>query len=279
MAKTNDKWFFKNLFKAVVLIALLLIITQVALVIGTRHNREISVPDFSELPLSKAQMLAEANNVRIDVSDSVFIKRLARGAVFSQNPSAGSKVKKGRRILITINAMQAKTVKMPNLVGYSLRQAKTELMTSGLKVGKLSYTDDIATNNVLEQRIKDKIIEPGTEIEMESRINLLLGRDPNNPNTYIPLLIGYPLDIAEDNIFDGSLNVGKIEFDETVTSYEDSLKAMVYSQYPSPGNSVAYPMGTSVNISLTVSQSKVHSMLQAMEELRKEETEENDAGE
>ena len=257
--KKKQKWFVKNLILAVVFLVGIVTIAQVCLSIGTRHGKEIEVPDFSEMSLSEAEHLAAACEVRLDVTDSVFTKRMARGAVFSQNPAPGSHVKKGRRILITINAVKAKTVAMPDLVGYSLRQAKTEILQSGLKVGRLSYKEDIATNNVLEQHYKGKIIAPGREIETDSRIDLVLGLDPNNSQTFVPDLAGYSCEVAIDNIIDDSFNIGRIHYDETVKSYSDSLEAVVYSQSPEPDSETSWPLGTEISISLTKSQSKAAS--------------------
>ena len=57
--------------------------------------------------------------------------------------------------------MNAKKVSMPNLVGYSMRQAKAELNSRGLSLGKLIYVSDIATNNVLKQIYRNREIRPG----------------------------------------------------------------------------------------------------------------------
>lgn len=250
----KNNWLIRNLLGAVILVLAIVLITQIALGIGTQHNREIAVPDFSNLTLTDAQALAQGSNVRIEVTDSIFNRRMERGAVFSQNPAPGSLVKKGRRIMLTINALQPKTVEMPDLVGYSLRQAITELQSKGLKVGKLSYVADMATNNVLKQSVS-----AGETVETETSVNLTLGRDPENGNTFIPLLIGYNCSTAIDNILDNSLNVGRIRYDETVMTYQDSLQAIVYAQSPSYGSENSYPMGTAVNITLTLSQAKISS--------------------
>jgi len=274
MAKKQEKWFFRNLLKAIVLLAVLLITVQICLNVGTRHNKEITVPDFSGMPLSEAEHLAAVNEVRLDVTDSVSIKRLQRGAVFSQNPQPGSKVKKGRRILITINATSAQKVAMPNVVGLSLRQAMTELLSRGLKVGRLSYREDIASNNVLAQRIGGHEIAPGAMVETESSIDLTLGLDPNNPSTFVPYLLGFNAEVATEYIIESSLNLGRIRYDETVESYSDSLEAIVYMQSPTPGSNRPYPMGTSVDITLTKSHTKVASMKREIEAATDEEGDE-----
>lgn len=252
-------WFLRNIFWACVLVLALVFLTQRALNTITRHNQEIEVPDLRTLSLEQAAQVAADNSMRIDVTDSVFVKRLARGAVYGQNPEPGSKVKKNRRIMLTINATQPKTVAMPSLVGFSLRQAKTELMSRGLTVGKLIYVDDMATNNVLEQRYNGNSIRAGRKIEAESPIDLVLGLNYEESLTYIPQLTGLTFAVAKDAILDNSLNVGKVRYDETVETYQDSLQAVVYSQSPAYSREAPFTMGTEVSIYLTKSQVKVKS--------------------
>ena len=253
------KWIVSNLVKAAVLIFALVLVTSLLLKIATRHNKEIAVPDFSGMDMVEARYTARKNDIRVEVTDSVFLSRLPRGAVFSQNPAAGSKVKKGRRIKLTINATQAKTVQMPDLVGLSLRQAIQDLATKGLSVGRISYQEDIATNSVLSQSCRGRKVAPGDEVEYESAIDLLLGRDPADSFTYVPYLLGYTLAIARENILDNSLNVGRVTYDETVSSWEDSLSAVVYKQSPYSSSTAPYLMGANVDIYLTMSQAKLFS--------------------
>lgn len=254
---SEGKWILKNILAAAALILILVLLAQLILKVSTRHNKEITVPDFTGMSMVDAKYQARKNDIRLDVTDSVFVKRFDRGAVFSQNPKAGSKVKKGRRIMITINATQAKTTEMPNLVGYSLRQAMTEIKAKGLVVGTLTYREDIATNNVLAQSCGGKEVAPRTELEAESVIDLTLGRDPANSFTYVPHLIGFTSEVATETILDNSLNVGKVTYDDTVKNWEDSLNAVVYRQTPAPSSSSPYLMGASVNIDLTTNQAKL----------------------
>ena len=114
-----NNWIVKNLLLAIIIVAVLIVGTSFLLKALTRHNEEIRVPDFSNMTVSEARTAALAHNVRIDVTDSVYIKRMARGAVYRQVPEAGSRVKKGRRIALTINSVLPKKITMPNLIGYS----------------------------------------------------------------------------------------------------------------------------------------------------------------
>ena len=227
------KWILKHIIGAIALFAVLAISAGLILKLVTNHGKEITVPDLTNMSVSEAVYTAGLQNLRVDVTDSVYIRRMGRGMVYSQNPKAGSSVKKGRRILLTINSVNPKKVQMPNLVGYSMRQAKAELLSRGLSLGKLMYVSDMATNNVLRQMYRGREIEPGTMIESGSDINLIVGLNPDDNQTYIPDVVGMKYMRAVDAIHDNSLNIKALRFDKTVKSYADSLDATVYRQGPS----------------------------------------------
>lgn len=242
---------------AIVVVAVLVIGAVVFLNVVTQHNKEIRVPDFSNMTLAETEAAANEAGVRVEVTDSVFVKRMKRGAVYRQNPSPGSKVKNGRRIVLTINAVNAKKVTMPDLVGLSMRQAKAELVSRGLVLNKLIYVQDLATNNVLRQLLGNREVEPGTMIESESLIDLVVGLNSMDNVTYVPDVTGLKNMSAVDAIHDHSLNIKDIRFDKTVKDYNDSLNAMVYRQEPEPSDSIKVAMGDEVVLYLTADQSRI----------------------
>jgi beta-lactam-binding protein with PASTA domain len=145
---------------------------------------------------------------------------------------------------------------MPNLVGYSMRQAKAELNAKGLNLGKLIYVSDIATNNVLKQLYHNMDIRPGTSIESGSDIDLQVGLNEGENRTYVPDVVGQKYLRAVDVIHDNSLNVSHLNFDSSVKNYTDSLNAVVYRQSPL-ASQASILMGTQVSLSLTVNPSKI----------------------
>ena len=231
------------------LVVIFLLFTMLKFI--TRHNQEFEVPSFMNMSVEEAEAVARQYELRLEVTDSVYINRMAPGAIFRQNPEAASKVKKNRRILLTINANQPKLVKMPELVGYSLRQAQSELVSNQLSLGKLIYVKDIATNNVLGQLYKGRAIAEGEKIPSESVIDLKLGINETDSTTYIPEIRGIPYRLVREKLAENSLNLSKALFDESVTNYADSLSAWVYRQVPAPSDSVTVRLGTGVTIYLS----------------------------
>ena len=222
----------------------------------TNHNKEIEVPDFTTLSVKDAAQLAESVGIRVEVTDSVYVRRMERGAVFSQNPAAGSRVKKNRLIRLTTNAVNAEQVSMPNLVGYSMRQAKAELSSKGLNLGKLIYVSDMATNNVLKQQYRGKDIKTGTMIDSGSEVDLVVGLSDTDNQTRVPNVVGMKYNRAVDAVHDNSLNVARTTFDDSVQNYNDSLNAVVFRQSPS-ASSAPIGMGGEVSLFFTLDESKL----------------------
>ncbi len=262
MAKKNNKknifgnWIVKNLLGMVGVYVVVILIITLCLGLFTRHGKEIKVPDFTGMNIPQARALAEKNKLEVLVSDSVYVRRMAPGSIYRQNPAPGSGVKQGRKIRVVINAVNPKQVVVPNVVGYSLRQAISEIIGAGLQVGTLSYTNDFATNNVLAQSYRGEDIEAGTQLESDSVIDLTLGVNAKENETMVPDLLGMHLLQATDQLHDNSLNVGRVFYERDIRTYADSLAAVIYRQVPDIGGDPV-KMGGTVKLYFTLDPNKV----------------------
>lgn len=253
---TNKFWLLKNILGAAAFFVALAIVANVLLGIFTHHGKVLEVPDMVGMSVRQAGHVADSAGVRVEVVDSIYVRGMAKGAVYKQSPAAGASVKRGRRILLTINAVVPKKVTMPNLVGYSMRQAKAELSSRGLNLGKIIYVSDIATNNVLKQQLRGRDIQAGRSVESGSNIDLVVGLNDSDNRTYVPKVIGMKYIRAVDVVHENSLNISRLVFDESVRNYNDSTNAVVYRQ--SPGASQApTPMGSDVTLYLTVNPERI----------------------
>ncbi len=259
-----SNWIVRNLLIAFIIVGVLIVGSMIFLNVVTQHNKELEVPDFSNMTVSEAEFAASQAGMRVEVTDSVFAKRMRRGAVRDQNPAPGSKVKEGRRVSLTINAMNAKTVTMPDLVGLSMRQALAELQSRGLVLGKLIYVADMATNNVLRQLKGNMEILPGKIVETDTVIDLVVGLNPEtDASTYVPDVIGKRYLTAVDAVHKQSLNIRSLRFDNSVKDYDDSLNAVVYKQIPEPVMSaekyvpVPVNLGSDVTLYLTIDPERI----------------------
>ena len=251
-----NHWIVRNLLLAVLFVAALVLVFSVSLNRCTRHNNEIKVPDFSMMSSQDAIALASQCELRAIVTDSVYVRKMTPGAVYMQNPAAGSMVKKGRKIRLTINTVVPQETYLPPLVGCSLRQAKAELKRSGLVLGKLIYVKDIATNYVLKAQRYGVEVKAGTPMSSGTVIDLVLGLS-NDTAAIVPDLRGKSLRTAVDMAQDNSLNVGRLRYDQSVKSQADSSAAIVYSQKPEP-SAASVLKGDEITLYLTLDESKLN---------------------
>ena len=252
-----NNWIVRNLLIAFAVLVALIVGAMIFLNVATQHNKELIVPDLANMTVEEAHAVATASGMRVDVTDSAFVKRMKMGAVYRQNPAPGSKVKEGRRIALMINAVNPRQITMPDLIGYSTRQAKAELLSRGLVLGKLIYVQDMATNNVLRQLHNNLEIEPGAMVDSEAVIDLVVGLNSRDNVTFVPYLAGLRSLSAVEAVHDHSLNIGKMRYDDTVKDYEDSLNAVVYRQVPAASDSISVNMGSAVDLYMTLDHSRV----------------------
>ena len=250
----KDRWILKNLIGAVVFVVALLVLVSVGLRVVTRHGKTVKAPDFTNLSLQEAEQVAAQGEVHIKVVDSVFVRRLPGGVVYRQQPKAGATVKKGRSIFLTINSVVPRKVVMPNLYGYSITEARTELKNRGLNLGNLRYVRDIATNTVLGQSCEGKAVKAGDLVVSGSAIDLKVGVNKDDDITTVPRVVGMKYVAAVDALHERFLNTGRVRFDEAIRTYADSVNAVVYKQ---EAEGEEKPLGSTVNIYLTLDPQKV----------------------
>ena len=234
------------------IVVVIIIFSLWCLTLFTRHGQALIVPDFTGMSVEQAKKTAKLNFLVIEVIDSLFLPNQSRGTVLRQIPHSGGSVKKNRRILLTINSVVPRKVNAPSLVGFSLRQAKAELISRNFHLGTLYYEDDFATNTVLEQMYKNSTLIPGSPIDSHSVIDLVLGVDPEHNIAYVPNVLGLSLENAKDLITDHYLNIGTVSYHNTVLTAIDSLSAVIVHQEPQASNSAIHFMGSVVNLTLSL---------------------------
>ena len=240
--------------------------TLVALRHYTRHGEALTVPDLSGLTLEEAEKLLQAQKLRWQLTDSVYDKAAIPGAVVSQYPEPGAKVKQKRNIFLIINALAPEKVKMPNVVDLSLRQAVSTLESQGLIVGEMTYVPDIAKDYVLKQLYRGQEIRSGTEILKGTEIDLMVGRGLSDEWTPVPNLLGNTLPEARETLTKYFMNFGVIIHDNTVVTGADSLSAFIYRQSPAAIDDAMLQLGSSIDVWVTVDESKKPEIIPPEEE-------------
>ena len=199
----------------------------------TQHGVARTVPLVVGKNVDAIRTELEAKEFEVVVQDSVFYDSLAPSVIIKQVPEADAVVKVNRTIYVTINRVVPPDVDMPNLVGYSFRNAESILKNLGLRLGDTTYRTDFAKNSVLEQSYKNKPITPGTKLKVGSQISLVIGSGVGQDDMAVPKLVGLSYSEAAILLEAQGLIAGSVISAPLV---RDTSTAYVVRQSPSPYN-------------------------------------------
>jgi len=172
----TSKVFFTQLAIAFAIIFILGFLLLQWISFSTNHGQEITVPNLSKMSVEQAE--EKLDNVDLDyvLLDTVdFDADYPKFSVVKQDPLAGAKVKEDRKIYLKINSSGYTSVRVPNLIEQTLRQAKPTLNAIGLELGKITYKPYLGKDMVLEMKQNGKQLKPGDKVLKASTIDLVLG--------------------------------------------------------------------------------------------------------
>ena len=234
---------------AIITVIVVVLIAFYSLGYYTNHGSGIPVPKLKGQSIDRAMALLKEQGFGYKI-DSVYVQDVAPGTIVEQDPDAGTNVKEGRIIYLTMVTLLAPSISLPDLEQNNYREAVATLSNYGLKVGDTTYRSDIARDRILEVRFGGQVIKAGTKIPKGSRIDLVLGDGEGASEVDIPELVHLDLDAARFAIKGSGLTIGTITYQGTIT---DSTNVVVVSQYPMKTDSLSKTsIGTRINI--TVSQ-------------------------
>jgi beta-lactam-binding protein with PASTA domain len=174
----------KKIFSPVVWGNLLAMCLFVALVITgfwygtkvyTRHGEIITVPNVTRIQHEDAVLMLEQFELKAVVSDSGYNRNLAPGSVLMQQPIAGTEVKAGRKIYLTINSTSGPTLTMPDIAdNCDVYEAEIRLRTMGFKIGPKEYAEG-DKDWVLGVKCRGKEVRAGERVPAEAPIVLVVG--------------------------------------------------------------------------------------------------------
>jgi len=239
-----SKKFVYHLGAAIVLLILLLLLLFKFINIYTGHGEELIVPDFHGRTISEIESVGYNDHFDFFVIDSMFDEVHKSGSIVIQDPAAGSKVKKGRNIYVTVVASLPEMVLMPDLKDLTLRQAINIIGSAKLKTGKLIYVPSFDKNAVLEQFHNGDTIMPGDTIVKGSVIDLMVGSGGSQYRITVPFLIGKTRQEAIHTINAASFNLGQEVY---IDSIMDET-SRVYMQDPLWNSDIPCFPGDSIHL-------------------------------
>ncbi|HRE41523.1 MAG TPA: PASTA domain-containing protein [Ignavibacteria bacterium] len=221
-----------------------------------KHTNTTLVPDVIGLNFIEAKQKIEAVGLEVKQGDVKYDESKPIGLVLEQNPPAGQNVKMDRRIYLTVCGGE-QLVEVPRLIGRSIRDAKFSLEQRNLQIGDIvkKFSFDIPEDFIVSQ-----VVQPGSKVRKNTKIDLILSNGPELGNLRIPDLIGKKLEEAKKIVTDSKLKIGKINY----ISSNDVPPGQVLDQYPKKEKS-AYE-NTSVDLFIS------KKMIKEIPEIEESET-------
>lgn len=183
--------------------------------VSTNHGETITVPDVQGVALNDLDDFLESRDLQYQVTeDSGFSTSQPPLTVLRQFPLPNSKVKENRKIYVTLNAENPPLVRMPKLVGGSVKNALLVLKTYDLEHAGTKYVEDLAFNYVLEQRIDGRQVLEGEKIPKGSQVELIAGNGLGNQELNSPNLLGLDSESAQFAIVGSGLKIGEIKYEK-----------------------------------------------------------------
>lgn len=220
-----------------------LIVIFLLLKLYGRTGQEYELPDLRGLTLTEAQNTCPTT-IEFVINDSIYTEGDEGGHIISQDPKGGSKVKKGRKIFVSISAFAPKDALMPDLTDVTVKAAVSQLSSMGFNVGKLKFVQSQFPKTVLEATNHGRVLHPGATISGNTVIDLTVGFDPEHPYGVVPFVLGKSPEKARRDVKMGGFNVGTEHFEHV----EDRTRAVVVKQTPNYTGVSQHTMGSYIEL-------------------------------
>jgi beta-lactam-binding protein with PASTA domain len=211
----------------VILYILFFIVNSIVMPIVTRHGNEFSLPDIEGMTVVEAEPILIEGDLSLKITSEEYHPDKPTGTILSQFPSGGTLVKEGRTVKVVISLGQ-KAVEVPELRGFSVRQAKLNLEGEGFVLGDIEWT---SSDSLPEKVVVFSFPASGKKIPYGSEVNLMVNQGPYQRTVFVPRLIGLSLDEATMRLEEKGLAVGLI----TRIVNENYLPETVLEQSEDPG--------------------------------------------
>jgi beta-lactam-binding protein with PASTA domain len=185
----------------------LIIIDSVIMPAYTNYDEGVTVPDVSEVSLQEAQDRLTSYGLRYEVADRRSNTAYPADYVIDQIPAPSKIVKPNRKVYLTVNTVANPTVKVPNIVNLSKRNAEIQLQNYGLKIGTISFESSRFKNNVLRQSIP-----AGTEVPKGTVIDFAVSDGLGEKMVTVPNIRGLRLSEAQQKLQEVGLRIGEITY-------------------------------------------------------------------
>ncbi|MCI5997699.1 MAG: Stk1 family PASTA domain-containing Ser/Thr kinase [Peptoniphilaceae bacterium] len=220
---------------ALLLIASVFFIYRLA--VSNKAQNLVKVPAVVGLDEEEAIKVLRDKKLNGLVVQTTSDDTVEKGKIISQDPLPNAEAKEGTNIQLVISSGKNRTV-VPNLSNEEYDKVESLLKKSKLILGNVErkYSDTVSENKVISQSV-----ESGQEVDVDTKIDIIVSRGKEDKKVEVPDLIGKTEAEAIKLLYDSGLSSGNIE------KKEDNAKAgtVIWQSY---GKGVKVDSDTKIDI-------------------------------
>lgn len=206
---------------------------------------EVLVPNVKGKHKEEVLKLFEELNLEPVLEGPIYDENFNKDFIIKQNPDPGSAVKVGRRIYLYVSGGEP-LIKMPDLVGRSIRDAKVTIERLGLEIDTIyQVRSEYPAETIVEQDFA-----PTELVPKSSPLKLKVSIGPQLGMIKVPTVLGKSLKEGEKILRNNSLRLGKIIYQPS----QSLLPNTIIDQIPSESKLLS--VGDSVDVVVTQSISR-----------------------
>ena len=219
-----------TVIKVCLLAGVLMVVFLFSMIISMRmavRATEVAVPLVIRVDVEQAREKLRAAGLGMAVAGKVYDASVPSGAVVSQRPSSGVRIKANSRVQVTLSLGSLHNP-VPDLIGSTQRVARLRSQQSGYEIG---YTSEIHLPGVESDQVIRQVPNPGSKAVLTARVDVLVGKKP--VRRYI-----MP-DFRDLNLNRVRSLIRKNGFESPKVNYATGARrnrGKVVRQYPEPGN-------------------------------------------
>ncbi len=209
-----------------VLMVVFLLSLNISMRMATRAT-EVVVPTVIRVDMEQAREQLEAASLGMEVAGEVYDASIPNGAVVSQLPTPGERIKANGRVKVMVS-LGVQHSPVPDLIGSTQRVARLMTQQSGYEIG---HTSEIFLADVESDQIIRQVPNPGSATVLTARVDVLVGK--KRVQRYI-----MP-DFRDLDLNRVRSLIRKNGFESPTVNYTRGARrtrGRVVRQYPEPGN-------------------------------------------
>ncbi len=190
--KFVSRYLLGHLLAMVVVVCLLCFGVMYGLSVYTHHGEGIEVPNLYGMDYNEAVSLLSNKKVIVEISDTGYNKKMDADCILLQTPGAGTKVKEGRTVYVTINSTTSPKVKIPDIVdNSSYREAQARLSALGFNLLEPKVIDG-ERDWVYGVMTGTRNLQAGDVVSIEMPLVLVIGNGTSEEEEDLDVMLEVP---------------------------------------------------------------------------------------